>query len=139
MDFQHFNVHWKTPSGRTGKTNLTALSKQHAKDVFENLTRMDSNVNSDRYPFEAKAVKVIGPLGVHKTTDKQKLAQRYGYLMGSIKGAKTSFRSLRDNADLFRVIANPKIGRAVAMVDLQFSKLERDLRDLFRLAGLKIK
>jgi hypothetical protein len=76
---------------------------------------------------------------VKEATTKQVVAQAYGMIMGSIKGAKVQWNRARTNIILSAGVNAVKAERANNLVDMQFTKLERDLRDLFKLAGLKVK
>jgi len=129
---ESFNVHWKFGESK-GKALIFAFSKEDAKIKFERYARTESN--SRFIPFEATVTKIYGPLG-RESTPKQKLAQRYGFIIGSIKGAKKQF-----NTTIMSV--SPDISTRVIkgqiLVDAQFAKLQRDIRDVFKLAGLKVK
>jgi hypothetical protein len=76
---------------------------------------------------------------IKPATTKQVVAQAYGMIMGSIKGAKVQWNRARTNIILSAGVNAVKAERANNLVDMQFTKLERDLRDLFKLAGLKVK
>lgn len=127
--WQHYNVHCVWPDQIYEKLCVTALSKNDAlKDP-----KVVKAINAGVYPY-----KVIGPLGQKPSTSKQKLAQRYGYLMGSIKSAKLTFKNAFLKDPISRAVSE-KLNRAISLTESQFAKLERDLRDCFKLAGLKIK
>lgn len=134
-----FNVHWKLGE-RKGRNTMTAFNKEDAKFAFQQYARHDGNIHN--IPFEAEVVKVIGPLG-RPQSPKQKLAQKYGFLMGSIIGAEKQFGYFsRMNLPAGIQPNTPqaaKIHRAVALVESQFAKLKRDISDTFKLAGLKVK
>lgn len=137
MDFKHFNVHWKLGQQR-GKTCMTAFSKEDAKIAFEGYVAVDIPERRFDYPFEAEVIKVIGPLGMHESTDKQKLAHHYRWILGNITSAKavlgrTKFKYVGLQASY------DKVDRAYMLVDAQIAKLQRDVRDLFKIAGLKVK
>lgn len=138
VEWKHYNVHWHMTgdTNQKGKTSITALDKEDAKRAFEARCRNEA-ADQRHYPFEAKVDKVIGPLGLHQATNKQRLSRKYGFTMGGIKGAKAMFISAFP--DLHANDKDYKLTRAIALVNQQFSKLERDLRDLFKLAGLKVK
>lgn len=131
--WETFNVHMVWPDQQYEKLSVTALSKEDAlKD-----TRIHRNIRLGAYP-----VKVIGPLGVHPTTKKQNLSHKYGGIYRNIEGAKSVFYSFRrmtyEEIGVTLEVGN-KLSRHVSLVDSQFAKLQRDIRDLFKLAGLKVK
>lgn len=139
--WKHFNVHYKFKDNDTRrKLCMTALDKEDAKLTFESYARNDDG-NGMNIPFGAVVIKVIGPLG-RETTPKQKLAQSYAFVLGGIKG---SYVMMNRNSQAMKDIAaaNPKIAdrmaRAWALVDAQYMKLQRDIRDLYKLSGLNIK
>jgi hypothetical protein len=139
MDWKHFNVHYLTVGGSKGKTCITALSKDDAKTAFENHCKNEA-ADQLYYPFEATVKKVIGPLGMTPATPKQKLAQKYGFIIGGIKGAKTQFyQAVADMVPVGQNKLPEKLQRCGNLVEMQFAKLERDIRDCFKLAGLKVK
>lgn len=127
--WQHYNVHLAWPDQHFEKLCVSALSKRDA--LLD--PKIRDTINAGAYP-----VKVIGPLGAKPATSKQKLAHHYGFLMGSIKGAKLTFKNGIQNANSGGILPE-KLSRASSLVEAQFAKLERDLRDCFKLAGLKIK
>jgi hypothetical protein len=131
---EHYKIHWKL-GHQTGKTIIGAETKVSAIQAFETYARMDLG-NPYSIPFEAEIVKTIKVSNI-PSTSKQRLAQRYGFIMGGVKGAHVQFRSVR--MILPNGLDANKVNRAVGLVDMQFAKLERDIRDFFKLAGLKIK
>lgn len=131
MDWKHYNVHWEAPSGLKGKNTVTALSKEDAKTTAENLMRIDNN---NGFPFEGKVIKVIGPLGVHQRTQKQQLAQHYRSCIGA---AMMVDKAIKQQINSPLNIEKVLIAQSLAMS--QSAKLQRDIRDLFRKAGLNIK
>jgi len=132
MDF--FNVHWKYGEHK-GKANLQGADKRDVTMVFNGYAHMD-RPNYYNIPFEAEITKITGPLG-RPSSPKQRLAQKYGFIIGSIIGAQkqmdAAYQLLPNGID------SQKAARAVALVDSQFAKLKRDISDLFKLAGLKVK
>lgn len=138
MDWKHYNVHWKLDSGQKGKTCVTALAKEDAKTVFENYAKVDMPERRNTYPFEAKVVKVIGPLGMHQRTSKQHLAQMYRMCIGAAAMADKALHSI-DGAIHNNPVQKEQIDRAWALAKAQSAKLQRDIRDLFKRAGLNVK
>lgn len=144
IEWKHYNVHWHMTgdTNQKGKTSITALDKEDAKRAFEARCRNEA-ADQRHYPFEAKVDKVIGPLGIYEATPKQKLAQRYAFILGTIKGAETMMRQCHEHLLNEKLVKdNPhamKIMRAEDLAHAQFAKLQRDIRDLFKLAGLKVK
>lgn len=132
MEWNIYNVHWKL-GDRKGKTSMTALTKEDAKITFEKFTASEASEQS-KYPFEAKAIKIYGPLGLYKSTPKQKLAQNYHFMLGSVSAVE---------AMLGRVVwlqtPDAKQMQAKMLVGSQIAKLKRDLRDFFKKAGLNVK
>lgn len=133
---EQFNVHWKCGEIK-GKNTITAFDKEDAKLAFLLYTRHDGNIYN--IPFEAEVVKVIGPLGIHKSSPKQKLAQKYGFIIGSIKGSKKQLMQAKTDMILASGPNAVKIERAYNLVEMQVAKTLRDISDLFKLAGLKVK
>lgn len=124
--WQHFNIHLVWPDKLEEKITVTALNKDDAL--------MDTRAYRAR-EAGAYCLKVIGPLN-RESTPKQKLAQKYGFIIGSIKGAKVQFTQAMtpDNIkDAHKLVKNWNLTMQ------QFAKLERDIRDCFKLAGLKVK
>lgn len=135
MEWQHYNVHFKS-ADLDGKAMITALSKEDAKKTFEQMAAKDVGAPGSRadIPFEAIVTKVIGPLG-RLASPKQKLAQSYGFIAGSLKGAELQFRKSLAHMQS----SDPKITASRGLVNSQFAKLQRDLRDCFKRAGLNVK
>lgn len=131
----YFNVHWTTIGGARGKTTMDATDKLAARKAFNTYAAMDMD-NAHGIPFEADLRKII-PLVSTPATPKQKLSRRYGFILGSIKGAQAQFVS--SFPDLQVGQTNHKITRGISLVNSQFAKLQRDVRDLFKLAGLNVK
>lgn len=129
-DWQSYNVHWKDGE-RKGKTCISALSKEDARTVAEKYMCVDA---PNGFPFEGKVTKVIGPLG-KPASPKQKLAQSYGFIAGSLKGAELQFRKSLEHMQS----SDPKVTASRGLVNSQFAKLQRDLRDCFKRAGLNVK
>jgi len=136
MDWLYFNVHWETYNGLKGKRCVTALSKNDARTVAENFMKMD---NDNGFPFEGKVIKVIGPLGVNPPTPKQLLGRKYGFIIGGIKGAQRMFAQANTDLIIGAGSNAVKCEKGRILVDAQFAKLKRDIRDVFKLAGLKVK
>lgn len=129
MDWNHFNVHLAWPDKQYEKLCVTALSKDDA--ICD--TRIKQSILAGAYP-----VKVTGPLGVHLRTPKQHMAGTYAWVLGNITSAQATLN--RQALKYPTINANfDKIDRAKALVDAQFAKLQRDIKDLFRTAGLKVK
>src|SRR5260221_7088074 len=103
-----YNVHLNWPDGMKEKIAICAISKASAK--FH--TRIDNAVVAG-----ATVRKVIGPLG-KEATAKQKLAQRYGFIIGGIMGAQSSFNYTKSNLFPNGVDAE-KAKKAFALVDSQ--------------------
>jgi hypothetical protein len=134
-----YNVHLLWPDGYKEKIQI------HVDGIVTSLT----DIPRDRYhriytsiDSGAKLRKIIGPLGQKKSTPKQKLAQKYGFILGSIKGAKVQVDNCFNpftHSTVFDPDKAAKWAKAKGLVNMQFSKLQRDIADLFKLAGLKIK
>ncbi len=125
-----YHVAYKTAAGIKQITSLRAFDKADAKWQFHSMSRIDNNMFFD---CTVTRVWLKKP-----PTGKQKLAQKYGFAMGCVKSAKVSVNQaivewLGDSN------GNEKQNRAINLVSAQFAKLQRDIADLFRLAGLKIK
>lgn len=128
VEWKHFNVHWKYED-RGGKVCVTALSKEDAKQGFILVAR------SAQLPNGAVITKVIGPLGVHQATAKQIAAHHYR----SCIGAATMVHKALNSVVFSPLPTNSKVAIAHALAISQATKLQRDIRDLFRKAGLNIK
>lgn len=126
-DWKHFNVHLVWPDMEEEKVTVTALSRDDAlKD-----TRIKRAMDIGAYPH-----KVVGPLQ-HTQTYKQKMAGSYAWILGNLSSAEATMVRTKytpDNSEF-----NDKIERAHALARSQFAKLRRDVRDLFKIAGLKVK
>ena len=125
-----YYVSYRTPSGIKQKIRITAFSLIDAKTVVKNAIRVDNNDL-----FDCTLLRIWKQI---ESTPKQKLAQKYGFIIGSIKGAKKQFNNTIFTSVTDPVIVN-KLSRAYGLADSQFAKLERDIRDCFKLAGLKVK
>lgn len=133
-----YRIQFRRTNGKQGFTHIPADNGDEAQARFEALAASEAP-NGYRIPFEAKPTKVTLYLG---PSTKQILAQRYGFIMGGIKGAQSQFNSLRNSSNFFRdadAVVSNRAGKAIALVNMQFSKLQRDIADVFKLAGLKIK
>lgn len=141
MDWKHFNVHFRS-ADVDGKATITALSKEDAKRTFELMAARDIGAPGSRadIPFEAIVTKVIGPLGLKPSTNLQLLAHKYGQIMRNLKGAEATFSY---SAVAIKQVGNNAENKSLAgkwdLVDKQFAKLKRDIRDLFKAAGLNVK
>ena len=132
-----FNVHWEAQNGHKGKTCVTAFDKHDAKAVAENRMKVDNN---NGFPFEGKVLKVIGPLGQQVQTPKRKLAMQYRSCIGAAAMARFNI----NHVPILELHQNDtkhweKCVRAKALAVSQAAKLQRDIVDLFKLLGLKIK
>ena len=129
-----YRVYFKRANGTKGSCRIDQSTPQHARLVFEANAAMDKP-NAFNIPFDATFRSVIE---VAESTPKQKLAQKYGFILGSVKSAKVTYQ--RTFVGFVKTEEQSiKIGKAFNLVDSQFAKLERDIRDLFKLAGLKVK
>jgi hypothetical protein len=138
IDWKHFNVHWKqliNGSFEKGKTCITAFDRWDAKNTFEK-SCLNQGTDKKRFPPNAEVTKVI-QLGI--STTKQKLAQKYGFIIGSIIGAEKNFKNVTFEISEDDAKLRAKVFMAARLVDSQFAKLRRDIRDVFKLAGLKVK
>lgn len=130
VKWQFFNVHLAWPDQHFEKLCVSALSKRDA--LLD--PKIRDTINAGAYP-----VKVIGPLGQKESTHKQKLAHHYRWILGNITSASATLSRTKFLDDKMAVKDALKIPNAVALAQSQFAKLQRDVRDLFKLAGLKIK
>lgn len=127
-----YYVSYKTPSGVKERTSLTAFDLTDAKDSVKNRVRVDNNELFDCTILRIWKQQIATP--------RQKLGQKYGFILGCVKGAKTQFAQVGTEL----IVAAPmgktiKMEQARILVEAQFAKLERDIRDVFKLAGLKVK
>lgn len=134
MDWQHFNVHWEAQNGHKGKTCITALSKEDAKATAENYMKADT---ANGFPFEGKVLKVVGPLGVHPRTEKQKQATQYRTCIGAIAMAQFNVQHISGQINDAKQIHKIRMLQAAALKSLLNAK--RDVADIFKIYGLKIK
>lgn len=129
-DWETYTVYYrdgKSPKSHTH--SFTALSIDDAKSTFKKDT-----LNLYR------VTKVVKGYGMPMATPKQKLAQKYGFILGSIKGAQIQFKQVYPTMPFGeKQDENLKVTRAINLVESQFAKLQRDIRDCFKLAGLKVK
>lgn len=134
MEFwHHYNVHLIWPDKHIEKLCASALSKE---DVYFD-TSVTRAIAAGAYPY-----KVIGPLGTHKRTDKQKMATHYRSCIGTAC-------MLEKNLTLAINAVNPidynnrdkldKVRNARSLALKQVYKVKRDIADMFKLMGLKIK
>lgn len=120
-----YSFTYKTASGIKKRGNITALSVRDARKTIQAQIRIDNNELFDC---------TLGRVWLPKPpTEKQKLAQKYGFIMGSVKSAQIGVKLIPLNNK------TEKQDRAINLVHSQFAKLQRDIADLFKLAGLKIK
>lgn len=137
-DWKHYNVHWEK-DGRKGKTTITALSKEDAQLNFEGYAAALMSDKHIAYPFEATVLKVIGPLGVHATTPKQKLAQQYRSCIGAAKMTEKSIQAI----NTWPLAATKE--ESIRYANIQKGALKnianvmRDIKDIFKRQGLKVK
>lgn len=135
MDWDVYKITYLDSAGIKRRATMTGLSIRDVRTTFNGMMRIDNNPY-----FDCKLVRVWQS---QPPSEKQKLAQKYGFIMGAIKGAQAQF-DYAQRTMLVKEIeseGNPnfKTSRAIALVKSQFSKLQRDISDVFKLAGLKIK
>lgn len=133
MDFKYYNVHFIGGHSLKCKITITALSKEDAKNTFENYAKVEGNGYG--VPFEAKPTKVIGPLGMHPSTPKQQLAHQYRSCIGAACMLEKNIQSILINSLAIQI----KAGQARILALKQVAKCKRDIADMFKLMGLKIK
>jgi hypothetical protein len=124
-----YNIAYLNSVGIKKRASMTGFSVQDVRTAFNSMVRIDNN----QY-FDCKLLRVWQN---KPSSPKQILAQRYGFIMGGIKGARSSFISCYPNLQAGRTDA--KVTNGISLVNAQFSKLQRDISDVFKLAGLKIK
>lgn len=126
---ESYNVHIVWPDIEYEKICVTAFSK----DDTLNDMRVRSAIHSGAYAY-----KVIGPLGVHKTTPKQLLAHQYRSCIGAAcmleKNIESTFSTIPQELG---PLVRAKIAKGLALK--QVAKVKRDIADMFKLMGLKIK
>lgn len=128
-----FNIHYLAPNGEKRiDRSVHATSKEELRELFSQSTHFDGS----KY-FDCTFIKMIELNRV--STPKQKLAQKYGYTIGSIKGAKKQVIQNKTELILAAGTSAMKMERAINLVEMQFSKLLRDISDMYKLAGLKVK
>lgn len=134
---EYYNVHWKIGEHK-GKTTIQANDKQHAIKCANDYMR---NEAQSLFPFEGTVTKVIGPLGQHPSTEKQKLAQHYRSCMGAAMMLDKALQNVQKVSIIGET--NPqrtaKIMNALALALSHCTKAKRDTRDLFKLMGLNVK
>jgi hypothetical protein len=128
MDFRPFQVSYKTAAGIKKITSITGLSIEDVRNHFKDMIRVDNN----EY-FDCTLIKVWEN---KPPTAKQKLAQKYGFIIGSVKNARIQFTNAMQPDNIKDA---HKLSRNWHLTMQQFAKLERDIRDCFKLAGLKVK
>lgn len=120
----------KHPDGRKYKQSTRAYDRIEAELIFRSLLAIRTKV--------AEGFLIVSIWALKAPTAKQKLAQKYGFIVGSIKSAKVQFGQAKINLH-YSANSVEKLEKAMNLVQMQFAKLERDIRDLFKLAGLKVK
>jgi hypothetical protein len=126
-----YYISYRTGFGAKKVDTLTAFSYADAKAAFLNMTRVDNNDF-----FDCTLIKIWKKA---ERTHKQKLAGNYRWILGNISSAKATLHRTKFFDISMDEENKYKIDRAYALVKNQCSKLERDVRDLFKLTGLKVK
>lgn len=123
-----YHVTYKTVTGMKQTASFEAESKDAARSIFNSMACTDNN----NMFFDCTITRVWLK---KPQTEKQKLSQKYGFTMGCIKSAEAQVNFAMNTANS----NTEKQLKAHILVKHQFAKLKRDIADLFRLAGLKIK
>jgi len=130
---EYYNVYLVWPDGVKEKMQM----------AFDPKLQLTKNQMAEATPTIANSLRAGATIQKYvklrkeESTPKQKLAQKYGFILGSIMRAESQFKQVHG---IFpNGVDTIKVNRAFALVDSQFAKLKRDISDCFKLAGLKIK
>lgn len=119
--WETYSVWYIDIAGVKQSITMTALSAKDCREAFSS-----KNHGTGKTYLRCRVSRPATP--------KQLLAQKYGLICGSIKSAQIQL----ENTKLLPA-KNEKLYKAHMLVDGQFAKLQRDIRDLFKLAGLNVK
>jgi hypothetical protein len=126
-----YNVHYETPKGLRKRYCIEAINKADASRMFENKVRFD---NDDGF-FDCKVVKVI-ELKDRIRTAKQILATHYRACIGSAAMLEKAISSI---PFIYKAEEDIRLVRDRGLALQNLAKVKRDIADLFRRFGLKIK
>lgn len=127
-----YNIHYSKGDGTIKKVCLAAESKDHAHRLADKRTKSEA---MDVFEWDVRA---IYKLRSNPPSDKMLVARPYRTFMGAIAILEHNLRSVRLPA-IIGLERATKHRQNLALCDKQLAKLKRDVQDMYRNLGLKIK
>jgi hypothetical protein len=128
--WQYYNVHLIWPDKDKERLTVTALSNEDAyKDG-----RVINAISLGAYVLTVRKCP-------SEASPKQKLARQYGFTIGCAMAVSSHINAFERqvNLSIKDEVTKTKVFRAIGLARMQATKLDRDIRDMFRAAGIKIK